>query len=516
MAYPRLPMRKIKDVLRLRHENGRSQREISRACGIAKTTVRECLKRAQRAGIGWPLPEGLSESDLEARLFPAPSASSSPRPAPDCRYVYDELRKHRKFNLTLNQLWLEYREQHPENGYGYTQYCEHYRRWRGKLDYVMRQEHRAGEKLFVDYGEGLSIVDAKTGELIPTHLFVGVWGASNFTYAEASLTQKLPAWIGSHVRAFEYFKCVPRAVIPDNLKSAVNKPCFYEPELNPSYAEMGEHYGTAILPARVRKPRDKAKAENGVLVSKRWILAVLRNRTFFSLAELNAAIRELLEVLNDRKMRKLKKSRRELFESLDRPAAKSLPARPYQFAEWLGPRVNIDYHIEVDRHYYSVPFQLIREKLDIRLTAHTLEAFFKGKRVAAHARSYVKGGYTTLKEHMPPSHRKFAEWTPSRMVAWAKKSGPFTAQLVERVLATKAFPEQGYRACLGIIKLGERYEEGRLEAAARRALSFNAISYRSVRSILANGLDRRTETDSDASQGVLPLHENIRGGGYYH
>ena len=279
---------------------------------------------------------------------------------------------------------------------------------------------------------------------------------------------------------------------------------------------MARHYQTAILPARPRKPRDKAKVENGVLVSKRWILAVLRNRTFFSLAELNAAISELLEALNARKMRKLKKSRREVFEELDRPAAKPLPDRPYQFAEWLGPRVNIDYHIEVDGHYYSVPFQLIREKLDIRLTAHTLEAFFKGKRVAAHARSRVKGGYTTIKEHMPPEHRRFAEWTPSRMVAWARKSGPFTAKLVERVLETKAFPEQGYRACLGIIRLGQRYEEGRLEAAARRALIFNTVSYRSVRSILANGLDRQQESDLDASQGVLPLHENIRGGEYYH
>ena len=516
MAYPRLPMRKIKDVLRLRHETGRSQREIARACGIAQPTVLEYLRRAEGAGIRWPLPEGLSETELEARLFPAPAASSRPRPTPDCRHIYDELRKHRKFNLTLYQLWLEYREQHPEEGYRYTQYCDYYRRWRGKLDYVMRQEHRAGEKLFVDYGEGLSIVDPQTGELIPTQLFVATWGASNCTYAEASLTQKLPDWIGSHVRAFGYFKCVPRAIVPDNLKSGVTKACFYEPELNATYAEMAGHYGTAILPARPRKPRDKAKVENGVLVSKRWILAVLRNRTFFSLAELNAAISELLEALNARKMRKLKKSRREVFEELDRPAAKPLPDRPYQFAEWLGPRVNIDYHIEVDGHYYSVPFQLIREKLDIRLTAHTLEAFFKGKRVAAHARSRVKGGYTTIKEHMPPEHRRFAEWTPSRMVAWARKSGPFTAKLVERVLETKAFPEQGYRACLGIIRLGQRYEEGRLEAAARRALIFNTVSYRSVRSILANGLDRQQESDLDASQGVLPLHENIRGGEYYH
>jgi transposase len=507
-------MRKIREILRLRHEAGRSQREIARACGVAKTTVRECLRRSAAAGIGWPLPEGISETELDEKLFPAPPPSRR-RPLPDCRHIYDELREHRKVNLTLYQLWLEYREQHPEDGYGYTQFCEYYRRWRGKLDYVMRQEHRAGEKLFVDYGEGLQVTDPKTGEKIPTQLFVGVWGASNFTYAEATLTQKLRDWIGPHVRAFEYFERVPHAVVPDNLKSGVKTPCFYEPEINPSYAEMAAWYKTAILPARPKKARDKAKVENGVLVAKRWILSVLRHRTFFSLGELNAAIRELLEVLNARPMRKLKKSRRELFETLDRPAAKPLPERRYEFAQWSRPRVNIDYHIEVEGHFYSVPYQLLREKLDVRLTAHTLEAFFKGKRIAAHVRSYRKGGYTTLKEHMPPEHRRFAEWTPSRMISWARKSGPFTAELVEKVLSTKAFPEQGYRACLGIIRLGERYEEGRLEAAARRALAYNAISYRSVRSILANGLDRRSESDRDA-QGVLPLHENIRGGGYYH
>ena len=380
----------------------------------------------------------------------------------------------------------------------------------------MRQEHRAGEKLFVDYADGLSIVDPKTGELVATQLFVAVWGASNYTYAEASLTQELPSWIASHVRAFQHFGCSPRVLVPDNLKSGVSKPCFYDPEINPTYAELAAHYGAAVLPAKVRKPRYKAKAENGVLVSKRWILAVLRHRTFFSLAELNAAIRELLESLNTRAMRKLKKSRRQVFEELDRPAALSLPDRPYQYAEWLKARVNIDYHIEVDRHYYSVPFRLIREQLDVRLTATTLEAFCKGERVAAHARSHAAHKPTTRAEHMPPEHRRYAEWTPSRMLDWAAKTGPSTAQLTEKILASKTFPEQGYRAVLGILRLGRLYGGERLEAACVRAMRFGTCSYRSVHAILARGLDQQVQDQDDAGQNPLPFHDNIRGGEYYH
>ena len=508
-------MRKIRDVLRLK-QSGRGHGEIARSCAVAHSTVLEYLRRAAAAGLSWPLPEPLSDAELELRLFPAQALKRDPAiPAPDCRYIYEELRGHRKLNLTLTQLWVEYKERRPD-GYQYTQYCEHYRRWLGKLDYVMRQEHRAGEKLFVDYADGLSIVDPKTGELVATQLFVAVWGASNYTYAEASLTQELPSWIASHVRAFQHFGCSPRVLVPDNLKSGVSKPCFYDPEINPTYAELAAHYGAAVLPAKVRKPRYKAKAENGVLVSKRWILAVLRHRTFFSLAELNAAIRELLESLNTRAMRKLKKSRRQVFEELDRPAALSLPDRPYQYAEWLKARVNIDYHIEVDRHYYSVPFRLIREQLDVRLTATTLEAFCKGERVAAHARSHAAHKPTTRAEHMPPEHRRYAEWTPSRMLDWAAKTGPSTAQLTEKILASKTFPEQGYRAVLGILRLGRLYGGARLEAACVRAMRFGTCSYRSVHAILARGLDQQLQDQDDAGQNPLPYHDNIRGGEYYH
>lgn len=513
MAKARLPMRKIKEVLRLKFELGRGGREIARSCGISHSTVLDYLQRAAAAGVSWPLAEGLTETALEERLF-ASAALPPTRDLPDFQHVYDELREFRKFNLTITQLWVEYKERHP-SGYQYTQFCEHYRRWQGKLDYVMRQEHRAGEKVFVDYTEGLHVTDPRTGELIPTQLFVAVWGHSNYTYAEASASEKLPCWINSHVRGFAYFGCVPRAVVPDNLKSGVKSPDYYDPEINPTYAELAAHYGTAVLPARVRKPRDKAKVEAGVLVAQRWLLAVLRHRTFFSVAEMNAAIRELLERLNGRKLRRLGKSRRELFEAADRPAALTLPEREYQFAEWVKARVNVDYHVEAQRHYYSVPFRLIHEVLDVRLTATTMEAFHKGERVAAHARSYVVGAHTTLKEHMPPEHRHYAEWTPSRILAWAGKTGPATAALADKIMASKTFPEQGYRACLGIIRLGQRYGAERLEGACGRALRFNAVSFRSVKSILARGLDQQAER-KPAQQTTLPFHENIRGGDYYH
>ncbi len=508
-------MRKTKEVLRLKYDCGISERAIARSCRVSRSTVADYLRRASAAGINWAEAATLTETELEKRLFPVqPLPSSIPRPSPDYEYIYQQLRTYRKINLTLTQLWLEYKAKHPD-GYQYSQFCELYRHWRGKLDYCMRQEHRAGEKVFIDFSDGLSIVDLVTGELILTQLFLAVWGASNYTYAEATLSQTLPDWIGAHRRALEYCRCVPRVLVPDNLKSGVNKACKYEPELNPTYTEMAEHYGCAVLPARPYRPRDKAKVEVGILIAKRWILAVLRQRTFYSLAELNTAIRECLERLNTRPMRQAKKSRRELFEAIDRPNALPLPTRPYEYAEWYKAKVNIDYHIEVDDHYYSVPFQLIHERLDVRLTAATMEAFRKGERVAAHARSYVRGGYTTLKEHMPPEHRGYAEWSPERFIQWAGKTGAATARLVEKVLSSRPYAEQGYRSCLGIIRLGRDFEPERVEAAAQRALKYNTCSYRSLKAILSSGLDKQRDTGELPVQMSLPLHQNIRGQEYY-
>ncbi len=355
-------MRKIKEVLRLKFDLALSGHQIAHSCQISRSTVADYLDRFEKAGLGWPLPEDLSEEDLDKKLFPPGASVPSGKPLPDFEYIYRELKAHKKFNLTLDLLWREYKEQYPE-GYQYTQFSVLYRRWQKKLDYAMRQDHRGGEKLFVDYGEGLSLIDPQSGEPITTQLFVAVWGASNYTFAEATLTQQLPDWIGSHIRAFAYFGCLPKIVVPDGLRSAVSRACRYEPDLNPTYAEMASHYGLCVVPARPAHPKDKAKVETGVLIAKRWILAVLRHRTFYSLAELNDAIAQRLAHLNSRKLRKLKQSRRELFELFDQPNALSVPKKTYEYAEWKLATVNIDYHIEIDQHYYSVPFRLVREKL---------------------------------------------------------------------------------------------------------------------------------------------------------
>jgi transposase len=475
--------------------------------------VAEYLRRAKGTGLSWPLPAELDDAQLERKLFPPPVAiPSDQRAVPDWSVVNQEFRRK---GVTLQLLWDEYKEANPE-GFQYSWFCDSYRRWLGKVDVVMRQTHRAGEKLFVDYaGQTVPVIDRVSGEVVDAQIFVAVLGASNFTYAEATWTQALPDWIGSHVRAFSYFGSLPEIVVPDNLKSGVHLAHRYEPELNPTYAEMGQHYGVAIIPTRSAKPRDKAKVENGVLVVERWILARLRNRQFFSLNELNAAIAELLEALNSRPFKKLPGCRKSLFDSLDRPAMQPLPATPYEYAEWKKVRVNIDYHVAIDKHYYSVPYQLVKQQLDARVTATTVELLHKGKRVASHRRAYQPGRHTTVNVHMPKAHREYAEWTPERLVRWASETGPATAKLVEAILTSRPHPQHGFRACLGIMRLGKSYTTPRLEAASRRALAIGSCSYKSVESILKNGLDRKplppTTIDTPAIE-----HHNLRGSDYYH
>jgi transposase len=506
-------MRKVQEVLRLLLVCGLSQRQVSRVCGIARASVGDYLARAQRAGlVGTPL-ESWSEEDLDRRLYPsARRLASLERPAVDWVQVHEELKRK---NVTLSLVWQEYRERQPD-GYQYSRFCDLYRAWRGKLDLCMRQVHRPGEKLFVDYcGQTVPVEDAETGEVRQAQVFVAVWGASSYTFAEATWSQGLADWIGSHVRAFEFGGGVTELVIPDNLRSGVSRACRYEPELNPTYQDLAVHYGVAVMPARVRKPRDKAKVESGVQLVQRWILARLRHRKFFSLAELNESIRELLGPLNERPFRKLPGSRRSLFESLDRPALRPLPGERFPYAEWSKARVHIDYHVEVDGHYYSVPYQLVSQELDARASARTIEVFTKGRRVASHLRSFRRGAHTTLGEHMPRAHREYAEWTPERLVRWAQKAGPSVAGLIAQVMATRAHPQQGFRSCLGIMRLGERYGGERLEAACQRALEVGAASYRSVHSILRTGLDRRQEPASEPAMAPLPAHENLRGAEYY-
>lgn len=507
-------MRKLLLVLRLYFAAHMSIRAIARAVEASPSTIGDYVRRAQLAGLTWPLPEGMSERALEAQLFPPAQPSHVARPLPEWPQVHAELRRK---GVTLALLWQEYKTEQPE-GLQYSQFCERYRTWAKQLDSVMRQSHRAGEKLFVDYaGHTAAVVDRTTGEVRAAQVFVAVLGASSYTYAEATWTQSLADWIASHVRALTFFGGVPEIVVPDNLRAAVIQAHRYEPDLNPTYQDWAAHYGLAIVPARVRKPRDKAKAEVGVQIVERWILAVLRNRVFFSLAELNDAIARLLEHLNARPFRKLPGSRRSAFEALDQPALQPLPHTPYAFAQWKKVRVHLDYHVELERHYYSVPYALKGKELFVRYTANTVECLFRGERVASHVRSYQHGRHTTLAEHLPDSHRQAGQWSPQRFRQWAEKSGPGTAALIEHVLAARRHPEQSYRTCLGVLRLGKSYGDERLEAACRHALTLGTYSVRSLESILKHRLDEQASHTETAHARALPAdHDNLRGAEYFH
>ncbi len=513
MPRPRAAMRKIREALRLCLAEGLSPRQAGIATGLPRSTVRRYVVRAVEVGLGWPLPPELDDRALEERLYgrAAPARSSDQRPVPDWAVVHRELRRK---SVTLQLLWTEYRAACPQ-GFGYTWFTERYRAYAGRLDLVLRQDHRAGEKLFLDFaGQTIPITDPLTGEITAAQLFVAVLGASNYTYAEALPSQAECWWTAAHVRAFEFMGGSVAILVPDNLKAGVTKAHRYEPVLNASYAELAAHYGCAIIPARPYKPRDKAKVESGVLVAERWIAAALRNRTFFSLAEANAAIAERVAWLNDRPFKKLEGSRASLFAELDKPALRPLPPTPYEYATWKGAKVSIDYHVEWERHYYSVPYQFVGERADVRASARTIEVFVRGRRVASHLRSAAVGRHTTVPAHMPESHRRHLEWSPSRIVAWGEQAGPATGALVAAILASRPHPEQGFRSCLGIIRLGRRHGEARLEAACARALAVGALSYRSVDSILRTGLDG-VPLPGPPPVRATRSHPNVRGPGYY-
>ena len=513
MAGRRLSMRRTREILRQKWALGRSHREVAQSLGVSTGAISAALARAKAAGLSRESALALGEVALEHRLYSNARGGASARPLPDWAEIHTELRRK---GVTLALLHIEYLERHPD-GYAYTQFCGYYKRWRGQQKRSMRQRHRAGEKLFVDYsGKKPEIVDPRSGEVREVELFVAVLGASNYTYAEATESQQSADFIASHVRTFEYFGGVAELLVPDQLKSGVTKACRYEPGLQRTYEEMAEHYGIAVLPARPRKPKDKAKVEVGVQVVQRWILAVLRHETFFSLAALNARIRSLLDRLNYRPMRTYRASRRELFLRLDQPALRPLPAQPFAFAEWKFAAVNIDYHVELDGHYYSVPHALVGEKAELCFTAQTLEVYCRGQRVACHLRSGQRGRHTTDSAHMPRSHQKHMAWTPSRLIHWGESVGEATGALVAAILADRPHPEQGYRSCLGILRLGKRYGNDRLEAACARARRVRARSYRHVESILKNGLDRAEPIDARRNpQPSLPLHDNVRGSAYY-
>lgn len=505
-------MRQIKEVLRL-HANGRSHREIAAALRLSRATVWEYLDRARRARLELEQVIGMVDEALERLLFPPSPPARKKRPAPDWAQVHRELgRKH----VTLDLLWNEYKLQEPE-GYGYSWFCKHYERWAAALPVTLRQILTPGEKLFVDYsGKKLGIVNPDTGEIREAELFVAALGVSGYFYAELTWTQQLPDWIGSHVRALTFYNGAPAIVVPDNLKSAVHKPDFYDPVVNRTYGDMCAHYGVAVIPARPRKPRDKPKAELSVLLAQRWILARLRHQRFFSLEEANRAVAALLVEANNKKFKKLPGSRRSVFDELDRPALRPLPARPYQFAQWKAARVHIDYHVEFDEHFYSVPYRYAREQVDVRYTQNTVEIFHRGQRIAAHGRSHRRGDPTTIPSHMPPHHQAATtDWNPQRLLRWATDIGPHTAAVIEHLLRGRRHPEQAYRACLGILRMGKKYDRRRLEAACCCAIEKKAMNYQFIASTLKNGLEG--SSTSTAPQSELPLaHANVRGPSYYH
>jgi transposase len=509
-------MRKLREVLRLRYELKLGYQQIGRSCSIGVSTVHKYLKRAEATGVTWPLPEDWDEARIEAALFPRPepaAAEKTPaRTLPDLAAIHEELQKNK--HVTLQLLWEEYRQANPD-GYRYSRFCYLYQRWRSKLDVVLRQEHKAGEKMFVDWaGATIPVYDRHTGGVWQACLFVAALGASSYTWAEATRDQQMEAWLKAHVHAFEHFRGIPEVAVPDNCKTGVSKAHRYDPDLNPTYYNFAQHSGFAIVPARPRKPRDKAKVESAVQVAQRWIVAALRHRKFFSLEDLNVAIRELLGKLNHRPFRKREGTRASAWEAIDRPALKPLPMEPFDLSEWSRARVNIDYHVAFDANFYSVPYNLVHEVVEIRSTPTTVEILHKGARVASHLRSRERNKAVTIHEHRPKSHREHLEWSPSRMVRWAETIGPHTARLFERIMTDQPHPESGYRGCLGIIRLAGKYSPKRVEAASERALLTGACRYKRIESILKTSLDQ-VPLESATPPASTPPHDNIRGAEYF-
>jgi len=512
MAQRRVSVRKAREILRLKFEAELGNHKIGRACGVSASTVWDTVARFQMTGLGWPLPAGMSEAELERRLYRRPGdPQANPEHVPDWAQVQQELRnKH----VTLRLLWEEYKAEHSD-GFQYSWYCERYREWRKRIDVVMRQEHKLGERVFTDWaGDTIPLTDALTGEILPCYLFVAVLGASNYTYAEPSLSQDLAAFLGAHVRMFDFFEGTPELLVCDNQKTGVTKAALYEPEINPAYTALAEHYGCFVLPTRPRKPRDKAKVETGVLIAERRIIARLRKRTFFSLAEVRVAVAEQVRALNERPFQKLPGSRTSVFLTEELPALRPLPSHPYEHQNRKNARVHIDYHVELLGHRYSVPHRLAGEKVEVRYTEAVVEIFSEGLRVASHVRSFAKGGATTDLAHMPPKHRGYAEWSPERFQRWARTIGPETERLISAVLERYPHPALGYRSCLGILRLEQRYTAARLEQAAARTLAFGGASYKSVSHVLKAGLDREAVTAARSRPEPL-FHENLRGPDYF-
>ncbi|MEM8600849.1 MAG: IS21 family transposase [Bacteroidota bacterium] len=508
-------MRKTREILRLCWSHGRSVREASRSLGVSVGVVSKSTSRAKCAGLTWAAVEALSDEELERRLYGEKPVPRVPRPEPDMHAIHVGLRG---VGVTLELLHLDYLEEHP-TGYRYTAFCDRYRRWLKKRGLVMRQNHKAGAKLFVDYsGKKPLLTDRETGEVREVELFVATLGASSLTYAEATLTQQLPDWIEAHINALRWFGGAAEMLVPDQLRSAVCDPDRHEPVIQRTYRDLARHYGCAVVPARPGRARDKAKVEVAVQVAQRWIVRQLRRETFFEMAAMNARILELLEALNGNPMRHFGGlSRRELFERVERRALQPLPAQRFVYSEWCEVRVRNDYHVNVGGHFYSVPYALAFEVVEARVSASVVEVFHRGRRVAAHALSDVPGGTTTDPAHMLPRHRSWAERDEGALRDWARSVGTFAELMMDRLLTSNPCREQAWRSAWGMRRLSDDYPAERIEAASEQAVCFGARSYRPLARILKLGRDRLPllETSEDTSPNGID-HENVRGPAYYH
>ena len=506
-------MRNIREILRLRLGAGLKYRQISHSTKASLGSIQTMLKRAQELGLSWPLPDELDDAALARLFYPSADVTVSRRHVdPDWSAVHQELKRK---GVTKQLLWEEYTAAHPNRCYSYSQYCDRYRRWLKKQRRSMRQTHRAGEKCFVDYcGQTLPVIDPTSGEIREAQIFVGTLGASNYTYAEAGFSQTLPQWLASQSRMLEFFGGCPELIIPDNLRAGVSKPCRYDPDLNPSYQQWAAHYQVAVMPARPYKPKDKAKVEVAVQVVERWILARLRKLSFFSLAELNQCILRLLDELNQKPFKQLPGSRKTAFEQLDKPALKPLPGNAYRYVDIKTVKVNIDYHVQYQRHHYSVPHQYVGEKLELQASETLVSLYFRGQAVASHPRK-ARPGTTTLPAHMPVRHHKQQQWTPGRLKNWAKDIGAEVLLWIDHQLKVKDHPEQAYRLCLGLLSLSREYPPERLDGACRIANRERLYRLKQVKSILTSNRDQLPE-QLDIDIPLPQMHENIRGPKDFH
>jgi transposase len=514
MPGKRISMKKVHEILRLSMEEGWSQREISNSVHLGKTTVQRVLQKVGDSGLTWQQLKGMSEIQLiETVLYPPRRLpSQTKKPLPDWTQVRKQLLEK---GVTLMLVWMDYKHDHPD-GLQYSQFCSSYKAWLKSADLTLRHRHVAGDKLFVDFS-GLKVpwLHLPSGEIQEASIFVAVLGASNMTFVQAVANESLPSWISAHVDAFAFFEGAPQAIVPDNLRSGVARACRYDPDTNPTYHSLAEHYGTTVMPTRARKPRDKAKVEVGVQIVQRWVLAQLRRQTFTSLQEINDAICPLLKHLNSKVMRRYGVSRQQLWQETEKAALRPLPSEPFEIPIWKTAKVNIDYHVEFERRYYSVPFSAVGTQVLIKATRQLVRIFQGDAVLASHPRlEGPLGQFQTLAEHMPPRHTAYLKWTPERILEWAESTGPSTKSYCQEVIAHRKHPEQGFRACLGILRLGQKFSAERLEEVCSQALGMKVYSYRVIERLLQERAKSQPRKRT-RPQTELPHHENIRGSSYY-